>query len=247
MSPKFKRVAKAERQAVSPERLFDELSPTRTGAPSLWAHQADLLRSYHSDHVKSPDVAIELPTGAGKTLPALLIAEWRRRFFRERVAYACPTTQLADQVAEAASRQGIRAVTLHGRAADWNTLEASGYEAGRAIAITTYSTIFNLSPKLTGLRHSCSTMRTLESSMWHQRGASRSIAISNPSYTAACSTRSATSCPACTCKHCRRTIPITAREVMSDCSQSTLSAGERRTSRPYSNQQPATPDIDCQC
>ena len=55
---------------------------------------------YHEKHLRSADVAIELPTGAGKTIPGLLIAEWRRIFSGHRVLYACPTQQLARQVAE---------------------------------------------------------------------------------------------------------------------------------------------------
>lgn len=45
----------------------------------LWPAQAYCLGKYSESFTPTPDVAIELPTGAGKTLIALLIAEaWRR-------------------------------------------------------------------------------------------------------------------------------------------------------------------------
>ncbi|MXZ79650.1 MAG: hypothetical protein F4Z06_15415 [Acidimicrobiia bacterium] len=148
MAP-FRRVTVSTRKSESPESLFDDLPPTRDGVPSLWAHQADMLREYHSNHLATPDIALELPTGAGKTLPALLIAEWRRVQYEHRVAYACPTVQLANQVFEEAHRQGIDAVALHGSHHNWDTVDRSKYERADSIAITTYNAIFNLKPALT--------------------------------------------------------------------------------------------------
>jgi superfamily II DNA or RNA helicase len=85
---------------------------------ALWSHQADLLRTYADEqHVAAPDLALELPTGSGKTLVGLLIAEWRRRSKRHRVVYACLTRQLASQVADAADASNIPAVLLTARAA----------------------------------------------------------------------------------------------------------------------------------
>jgi hypothetical protein len=98
--------------------------------------------------VDSADVALELPTGSGKTLPALLIAEWRRSSFGQRLVYACPTIQLANQVHGEARRQGIDAITLYGRHREWETADVAKYDSARAIAITTYSTVFNSNPAL---------------------------------------------------------------------------------------------------
>ncbi|WP_443218004.1 DEAD/DEAH box helicase [Pseudonocardia sp. TMWB2A] len=68
-------------------------------------------RLHHRDgigrHLSSPDVVLELPTGAGKTLPGLLITEWRRQMFGRPVVYACPTQNLARQTARAAERVGL--------------------------------------------------------------------------------------------------------------------------------------------
>ncbi len=145
---KFKRGDASAHTSESPERLFDDLPRTQGGAASLWAHQADMLRDYYSQHVDSSDVALELPTGAGKTLPALLIAEWRRSTLGGRVAYACPTVQLANQVHDEARRQGLKVVALHGSHWSWETADAAQYESARAIGVTTYSTIFNSNPAL---------------------------------------------------------------------------------------------------
>lgn len=148
MPPTFRRGPVERRRSANPERLFDDLPRTRDGVASLWAHQADVLRQYHSNFLDSTDVALELPTGAGKTLPALLIAEWRRSSLDERVAYACPTVQLAHQVHAEAMRQGIDAVALHGTHHKWDSIDAAKYESGRAIAVITYSTVFNSNPAL---------------------------------------------------------------------------------------------------
>lgn len=149
MSPTFKRPPVERQKSESPERLFDDLPRTRDGVPSLWAHQADMLRQYHADHTETADVALELPTGAGKTLPSLLIAEWRRTSLGERVAYACPTVQLAHQVSEQAAREGIEVVVLVGSHRDWATADVARYDGARTVAVTTYSSIFNSNPAIT--------------------------------------------------------------------------------------------------
>lgn len=132
--------------AESPERLFDNLPRTSVSAPSLWAHQADMLRSYVDAHIDTDDLALELPTGAGKTLPALLIAEWRRTARAERVVYACPTVQLAHQVGAEAARQGIEVVTLVGSHHGWHPADRAKYEGAKAAAVTTYKALFNSNP-----------------------------------------------------------------------------------------------------
>ncbi len=38
--------------------------------------QEHVLSSYAAAHTTTPDLAIELPTGVGKTLIALLVADW---------------------------------------------------------------------------------------------------------------------------------------------------------------------------
>lgn len=107
-----------------------------------------VLRSYAEQHAKTSDLALELPTGTGKTLPGLLVADWSRRKGPGRVVYACPTQQLARQVASTADRQGVPTVVLMGPSREWPVADQSRYESAEAVAVTTYSTVFNSSPKL---------------------------------------------------------------------------------------------------
>lgn len=133
----------------TPGELYRDL-PRRSGAvPGLWAHQSEMLKTFTSS-ADEPDVALELPTGTGKTLTGLLIAEWTRRKRRARVIYACPTQQLARQVAASAHREGINVSLLVGGHADWPSAEHAAYEGAEAIAVTTYSSIFNSNPQLVG-------------------------------------------------------------------------------------------------
>jgi DEAD/DEAH box helicase len=142
--PRFRRSSEPVAGAADPEALFGELPRTPSGVGALWSHQADQLRTYAKDRRDTPDVALELPTGSGKTLVGLLIAEWRRRTFSHRVVYACPTKQLARQVLQKAHAQGIQAVLLIGSNRGWDQAELAQYTRGDAIAVTTYSAIFNL-------------------------------------------------------------------------------------------------------
>lgn len=76
--PVFPTAVRTEDPTDSPETLFGVLPRRRDGVGALWSHQGDHLRDYFRDHLASEDVALELPTGSGKTLVGLLIAEWRR-------------------------------------------------------------------------------------------------------------------------------------------------------------------------
>lgn len=98
----------------SPDRLFRDL-PRRKHA-SLYDHQGQMLRTYTSTAVDVPDVALQLPTGSGKTLVGLLLAEWRRRKFQERVVFLCPTNQLVNQVVdEANAKYGLSVEAFTGQ------------------------------------------------------------------------------------------------------------------------------------
>jgi len=132
----------------SPVHLFELLTSRSSDVKYLWAHQQAILDSYASGYVSTPDVALELPTGSGKTLVGMLVAEYRRRALGERVAFLCPTRQLADQVSLQAGQYGIPAVLLTGRQADYNTNDFLKYESARAVAVTTYSGVFNTNPRI---------------------------------------------------------------------------------------------------
>lgn len=131
----------------TPGELYRDLTRRPGSTLSLWAHQSELLKTY-VNHANHSDIALELPTGTGKTLIGLLIAEWNRRRDNKRILYACPTQQLAQQVHAAAQQEGIDSVLLVGSHRDWVAKSKRKYESADSICITTYSSIFNSSPKL---------------------------------------------------------------------------------------------------
>ncbi|WKL22626.1 DEAD/DEAH box helicase family protein [Agrobacterium tumefaciens] len=129
----------------SPAKLFQTL--TRRKLPDVMTHQRDMLIAYGNEMVGEKDVALQLPTGSGKTLVGLLIAEWRRRKFKERVVYLCPTRQLVNQtVDQAQNRYGIDAVGFTSSKREYSAAAKSDYTTGSKIAVTTYSSLFNVSP-----------------------------------------------------------------------------------------------------
>lgn len=144
----IKKRADAELRAETPEKLFPLLPRTGSNSDTLWPQQVDLLREYAARRVNARDLAIELPTGTGKTLTGLLIADWRRREGKGRSVFVCPTVQLVRQVMRAAEQEGIEVVDLSGSWTKWDAAARSRYERAKATAVVTYSTIFNVSPKL---------------------------------------------------------------------------------------------------
>lgn len=127
-----------------PESIFMELQiPSIKG---LWSQQADILRAYYSEFRSKSDVAIELPTGTGKTLIGLLIAEYRRRCNQDRVLYLCPTKQLANQVYLKAKEYGLPVSLLIGPQNSYSENDYGNYMSNKSIGITTYSAIFNTNP-----------------------------------------------------------------------------------------------------
>ena len=131
-----------------PETLFRSLSRRSPLVQHLWAHQADVLRSWHSKHVDAPDLALELPTGTGKTLIGLLIGDFVRQTREERVAYLCPNRQLAHQVGALASDYSIDARVLVGPQALYDPNDFNAFEDSSAVAVTTYSALFNTNPRI---------------------------------------------------------------------------------------------------
>lgn len=128
-----------------PEALLRDLR--RRTIPGPLAHQADVIRSYMKKHQEDADVALQLPTGSGKTLVGLLIAEWRRRKYNERAVYLCPTKQLVYQVAEhAQDKYGLDVQPFVGRKADYDKKAAADWQEGDILGITTYSSLFNTRP-----------------------------------------------------------------------------------------------------
>jgi len=144
----FKKPTAPTTAPESPDRLFRDLP--RRKHPSLYDHQGQILRTYVAKAMNVSDVALQLPTGSGKTLVGLLLAEWRRRKNRERVVYLCPTRQLVNQVVEeASSKYGLTVEPFTGKIKNYLPDAKAAYENADRVAVTTYSSLFNTNPFFT--------------------------------------------------------------------------------------------------
>ena len=141
----FRKRKKSTTSYEDPEALFrDRRHRTVQG---LLSHQSDILRRYIKEAFEKPDVALELPTGSGKTLVGLLIAEFRRVTRNERALYLCPTKQLTLQVCEQSERKyGIVATPFIGGKKYYDPNAKRSYQTGQTIAVAPYSALFNINP-----------------------------------------------------------------------------------------------------
>src|ERR1700691_4161186 len=125
--------------------MFRDIKTKKVKGPL--ADQADLWRAYQQEALDLPDVALQLPTGGGKTLVGLVLAEWRRQKFGERAVLLCPKRQLVHQVAsQAHDSYGIRVCAFTGAKANYPPESAAQYQSAERVAITTYSSLFNSAP-----------------------------------------------------------------------------------------------------
>ena len=134
----------ADAQAATPEELWYEL-PRKQSHTYPRGQQQDVLRDY-AEVQDRPDIALELPTGTGKTTVGLVIGEWRRRRNRKPVAYLTVTNQLAHQVMAEAEALGIATADLTGGRATRNQSEVGRYKTGDAIGVASYSNLSNINP-----------------------------------------------------------------------------------------------------
>ncbi len=129
----------------NPIAMFNDIRQRKVAG--LLGNQTEILNDYITRGVKEPDLAIKVPTGGGKTLVALCIAEWRRRHFGERVVYLCPTKQLVNQVCLQAEEQyGIAVTPFLGSKLEFTAKAKSDYNSAGVVAVTTYAALFNVNP-----------------------------------------------------------------------------------------------------
>lgn len=137
----FKKRSSSKITIDNPVTLFRDLRNRKVNG--LLDHQSHMLTQYHQKILKS-NIALELPTGSGKTLVGLLIAEFRRRVFGESVVYLCPTKQLANQVVEQSKvKYGIKTSIFVDKQIDYDPESKAEYTRAGTIAVTTYSGLFN--------------------------------------------------------------------------------------------------------
>tara|TARA_E500000318_G_scaffold27204_1_gene27188 strand:- start:321 stop:2906 length:2586 start_codon:yes stop_codon:yes gene_type:complete len=141
----FKKNTFSQNAASNPAAHFKTL--TKRQYPDVMPHQKEMLESYAANYESCSDIALQLPTGSGKTLVGLLIADWRRIKNGDRVVYLCPTRQLVHQTAlQAKNQYGIDVVDLSGKKDSFPPADVTAYKTGAQVAVTTYSGLFNTHP-----------------------------------------------------------------------------------------------------
>jgi hypothetical protein len=105
--------------------------------------QRQVLATYADQHLDTTDLAIEMPTGEGKTLLALLIADhaltrgWS-------VAYLTGTRQLAERVEEEAKALGLDVVRFASK--DHGGAKLDDYHQAQSVGVMNYWVYFNSNP-----------------------------------------------------------------------------------------------------
>jgi hypothetical protein len=108
--------------------------------------QAHALGQFAENHTETSDVGIELPTGEGKTLIGLLLADWALDEGMS-VAYLTGTRQLADQVMDqAGALSGL--VTHRFSGGNYPGAALDDYHQAQAVGIMNYWVYFNSSPRV---------------------------------------------------------------------------------------------------
>lgn len=123
-------------------QLFD--AHPRAGVHALWPWQREVLTRYEGR--SETDAAIELPTGSGKTLVALLAAEEYRVRTQRPVAYLTGTKQLAQQVEREADELGFPIVRFQGPKTAWSQADRRAYHWAQKTAVMNYWAYFNAAP-----------------------------------------------------------------------------------------------------
>ncbi len=111
----------------------------------LWPAQKHILDAYDTDFLDVRDVGIELPTGAGKTLIALLIgSKWLD--YGKKVVILSANKTLARQMRDEATVLGLPVAYMEGRGEDIPAASRRSYQRAKKIGIMNYWVYFNQNP-----------------------------------------------------------------------------------------------------
>ena len=126
----------------TPQEMYSDYKTREI--PGLINYQSEMIDNYINTAFDKSDVALELPTGSGKTLTGLVIGEFRRRKYKEKIVFLCPNKQLANQVVEQSNNKyGIKAHAFIVKQSNYAPIKVTEYLRNELIAVTTYSAIFN--------------------------------------------------------------------------------------------------------
>lgn len=107
--------------------------------------QAHVLAEYAGRYSSVRDVAVDLPTGAGKTLIALLVAAaWLQE--GKKVAVLSANKTLARQMAQEGRELGVPVAYMEGRGVDIPVAERRAYQRAQSVGIMNYWVYFNQNP-----------------------------------------------------------------------------------------------------
>lgn len=123
--------------ATRPSEIFRSLT-LRGSIQNIWEPQAEALNEWDKTR-ESPDVAIQMNTGGGKTLVGLIIAQSLVNETQGKVLYVCPTNQLVEQTAEKAQECGIQTATY--MKSLWSNTPV--YDQALGPCLTNYAAVFN--------------------------------------------------------------------------------------------------------
>jgi hypothetical protein len=111
----------------------------------LYDNQKDVLAHYTAGYATRQDVAVELPTGSGKTLISLLVAgAWRET--GKTVAVLSANKTLARQMASEAQQLGVPLAYMEGRGEEIPIRDRRAYQRGQCVGIMNYWVYFNQNP-----------------------------------------------------------------------------------------------------
>lgn len=105
--------------------------------------QRAVLQAYAHAHLTTRDLAIEMPTGEGKTLVALLVTDYMLDQGHS-VAYLTGTRQLAEQVHREATELGLDVVRFE--SGDYGGAQLDDYHQAQALGVMNYWVYFNSKP-----------------------------------------------------------------------------------------------------
>jgi replicative superfamily II helicase len=122
---------------TDPRKIFQHLIKPE-GVNELYASQSELLDAWGKERTQR-EIVLKLPTGGGKSLVGLLIAQATLNELNLPALYVTPTNQLNAQVCAEAARFGIPAVPYMGAK---EGVPAEFVDA-KAIGVATYDAVFN--------------------------------------------------------------------------------------------------------